>query len=217
MGWQRIAGAKHTDCLTDRETGRNKVQNATVESRKPSVMPESNAQEMSIGHLAITDELVRVYEPRIHQSDVVGEEDMMRESKDPAQDGGGLTRRLCVTEHFLIRGDPNKPALRQGACRPTGLLVLVKPLSGEVVMRVGGPRKGYENVEVQESDHWRSSSNAAFTMSRVIGGESLDTEKTGNLPSSTCLCSASKPLRARSERTSPTLRFSEEAKRSAAS
>ena len=108
---------------------------------------------MSIGHLAMTGKLVRVYEPRIHQRDVIGEEDMMRESKDPAKDSGGLTRCLGIAKYLLIRGDSNKTALRQGACRPAGPLVLVKPLGCKIVMSVGGPRKSYENVEVQEGDH----------------------------------------------------------------
>lgn len=116
-------------------------------------MTESNAQEMSIGHLAMADKLVRVYESRPHQRDVVGKEDMMRESEDLAKGSGGLTRCLGVAKYFLIRGDPNKSALRQGACRPPGLLMLVKPLGREVVMSVGWPRQSYENVEVQEGDH----------------------------------------------------------------
>src|SRR3954453_2330698 len=77
--------SEQIDCLGGRETGWHEVSNATVESSKPSIMTQCDAQEMSIGHLAVPLELFGGYEPRSHQGNVVRKEDVMRESEDPTE------------------------------------------------------------------------------------------------------------------------------------
>ena len=116
-------------------------------------MAKGNTQEVGIGHLAVALELFSGYKLRSYERDVIREEDVVRESKDPTKSRDRLTRRSGVGSQLPNRGDSNKAALGQWTRCPTGLLIQVEPSRSQLMMFVSWPGESHENVDVEERDH----------------------------------------------------------------
>jgi len=108
-----------------------------------------DGDEVSVGHLAMSDETVVRHQRVVDEPEVISQERMGRMADGLTQHGDRFAHRNWMGQHLRVGRDAHEARLRDGAGGP-GLGGRCEPAPGRGVMQVVLPQQGDQQVDVEQ-------------------------------------------------------------------